>query len=112
MNMPEHPLSLFAVAMLFAAVAAAADRSDTTYTADNRDPSVREAQAARQEAKRGRLQSEEPAVLERNQRARCEYLPLEDRDYCLRRMNGEGTVSGSVEGGGLIRELRVTVPAQ
>ena len=111
MTMPEHPLSLFAVAMLFAAVAAAADRSDSTYTSA-RDPSVREAQAARQEAKRGRLQSEDTAQLERNRRARCEYLPLEDRDYCLRRMNGEGTVSGSVEGGGVLRELRVTVPVQ
>ncbi len=109
--MPDHPISLFAIAMLFAAVAVAADRSDSTNT-NARDPSVREAQAARQEAKRGRLQDEDTAQFERNRRARCEYLPAEDRDYCLRRMNGEGTVSGSVEGGGVLRELRVTVPAQ
>ena len=30
----------------------------------------------------------------------------------LRRMHGEGTVSGSVESGGIYRELRTTVPAQ
>jgi len=109
--MPNHPISVFAVAMLFAAVAVAADRSDSTST-NARDPSVREAQAARQEARRGRLQDESPDQLERNKFSRCEGLPSNDRDYCILRMKGEGTVSGSVEGGGLIRELRVTVPAQ
>ena len=109
--MSVHPFSFVAVAMLFAAFATAADRSDTSY-GDRRDPSVREAQAARQEARRGRLQDESPAQLERNRYIRCEGLPAEDRDFCIRRMNGEGTISGSVESGGIYRELRVVVPAQ
>lgn len=92
--------------MLFAAIATAADRSDSSN--DRRDPSVREAQAA----KRERVQNEDPAQLERNRFTRCEALPADDRDYCILRMKGEGTVSGSVEGGGILRELRVTVPAR
>ena len=107
--MPSHSISFFAVAMLFATMATAADRSKT----DARDPSVREAQAARQEARQGRLKDNEtPEERERNKYARCESLQGDDREYCIRRMNGEGTVSGSVEGGGLLRELRVVVPAE
>ena len=76
------------------------------------DPARREAGAARDEARRGELaRGENAAQFEQNKFARCEKLPGEERDYCIRRMNGEGTVSGSVEGGGLYRELRVTVPA-
>jgi hypothetical protein len=108
--MSDHPLSLFAVAMLFAAMAAAADRSDTSN--DRRDPNVREAQAAKLEAQRGGLQDDSPAQQERNKFSRCEGLPSDDRDYCILRMKGEGTISGSVEGGGILRELRVTVPAK
>jgi len=107
--MSNHSISFFAVAMLFATMAAAADRSTT----DARDPSVREDQAARQEARRGRLtENATPEERERNRYARCDNLQGDDRQYCIRRMNGEGTVSGSVEGGGLYRELTVTVPAQ
>ena len=48
------------------------------------------------------------AVRDANKFARCDYhKDPNDREYCIRRMKGEGTVSGSVEGGGLIRELRV-----
>jgi len=108
--MSDHPIAFLAVAMLFAAMAAAADRTDSSN--DGRDPAVREAQAARLEANRGRLRDESPAQLERNRYIRCEGLPAEERGYCIRRMNGEGSVSGSVEGGGISRELTVTVPAR
>ncbi len=97
-------------ALLFAAIATATDRRSTG--ADARDPAVREAQAARVEAKRGGLRDVDEAQRERNRYARCDAHQGEDREYCIRRMNGEGTVSGSVEGGGIYRELRVTVPAQ
>jgi hypothetical protein len=71
----------------------------------------REAYAARDEARHGTLA--EGADFERNKLARCEaHKDAAERDYCLRRMRGEGTVSGSVEGGGLLRELRVIVPAE
>ena len=80
---------------------------------DRRDPAVHEAQAARQEARHGRLKDNAtPAERERNKYARCEALQGDDREYCIRRMNGEGIVTGSYEGGGILRELTVTVPAE
>ena len=59
--------------------------------------------AALQEAKRGGL-SNEQAQFDRNRLARCDNQPPQDRAECVRRMN-EGTTSGSVEGGGIYREL-------
>jgi hypothetical protein len=72
---------------------------------------LREAAAALQEAKRGRS-GDGQSSYEQNQLLRCDRLSAEERDDCLRRMRGEGTVSGSMESGGLYRELRTTVPAQ
>ena len=43
--------------------------------------------------------------LQRNAQLRCEPLTGEDRAACLARMRGEGTVSGGVAGGGVLREL-------
>jgi hypothetical protein len=79
---------------------------------NGRDPALREAAAAKQEARQGILaRGDNPAEFEHNRLARCDEHTGEDRDLCIRRMNGEGTVSGSVEGGGILRELRVQVPA-
>lgn len=72
---------------------------------------LREAGAALQQAKRGRI-GDGQSSYEQNQLIRCDRLSAGDRDDCLRRMHGEGTVSGSVESGGIYRELRTTVPAQ
>ena len=72
---------------------------------------LKEAGAALREAKRGGL-SEGQGAYEQNRLLRCEQVAAGDRDDCLRRMRGEGSVSGSVEGGGIYRELRTTVPAQ
>jgi len=110
MNLPSR--SVLAGALLCAATAIAAERGKSTDN-DRRDPAVREEQAARQEARRGLLaRGENAAEFERNRYLRCDPLPDEERSYCIRRMNGEGTVSGSVEGGGIYRELRVQVPAE
>ena len=46
-----------------------------------------------------------------HQRQRCQVLPAADRGACLARMSGQGTSSGSVAGGGILRELRTVVPA-
>lgn len=71
----------------------------------------REAGAAMLETRRGTLAEGED--FEANRVARCAvHRTAEDRGYCERRMRGEGTVSGSIEGGGLLRELKVTVPAE
>ncbi|SFI45920.1 hypothetical protein SAMN04515618_1269 [Collimonas sp. OK307] len=72
---------------------------------------LREAGAALQEARRGRLQ-DDPAADSQNALLRCNALPPDDKDACRRRINGEGTTSGSVLEGGVLRELSVTVPDQ
>jgi hypothetical protein len=100
------PTSIMLGSLLFLAFAA------TAADSDKRDPAVREAQAAKVEAKRGGLTDADEVQLKQNRYARCDAHQGEDRDYCIRRVNGEGTVSGSVEGGGIVRELRVKVPAQ
>jgi hypothetical protein len=71
---------------------------------------LREAAAALQEAKRGRLDDGQ-AQFEQNRLLRCEKQPPEDRQDCIRRMNGEGTTSGSVKSGGIYRELVTPVAA-
>jgi len=45
------------------------------------------------------------AQFEQNRVLRCDNQPAQDRPDCLRRMSGDGTTSGSVEGGGVLREL-------
>lgn len=79
-------------------------------TNQDRNTCLREAGAAFQESKRGRLGDNE-ADFERNRLLRCDQQPAEDRPACIRRMNGEGFTSGSVEGGGIYRELTVPVAA-
>lgn len=79
--------------------------------AEDRTTCLREAGAAQYEARRGTLGQENPEF-ERNRLARCAYHKVpEERSYCERRMHGEGTVSGSVAGGGILRELTIIVPA-
>jgi hypothetical protein len=112
--------------MLVAGMAAAADAklsdAQARYEQDraacisgqsyqDRATCLREAGAALQAAKRGRI-GDDQSSYEQNRLMRCDRLPAGDRDDCLRRMHGEGSVSGSVEGGGIYRELRTTVPAQ
>ena len=110
--MPLTPISLIVSSMMLFSLATHVEKAKAADN-DKRDPAVREAQAARQEARQGKLQDNaDEAQRERNKYARCDYLKGDDREYCVRRMDGEGTVSGSVEGGGLYRELRVIVPAE
>jgi hypothetical protein len=78
---------------------------------EDRATCLREAGAALQAAKRGRL-GDDQGSYEQNRLLRCDRVPAGDRDDCVRRMHGEGTVKGSVEGGGTFTELRTTVPAQ
>jgi hypothetical protein len=79
-------------------------------TGQDRATCLREAGAALQEARRGGL-NDYQAEFDRNKLSRCEHQPAgTERDLCIRRMN-EGTVSGSTAGGGITRELVVTVPA-
>ena len=79
-------------------------------TSQDRATCLQEAGAALSEARRGRLDDGD-AQFERNRLFRCDAQPPGDREDCIRRMNGEGFTSGSVEGGGIYRELTTTLPA-
>ena len=107
-------------AVLSATTAAAADRpglseAQGTYqrdraacmngkTSQDRATCLQEASAALQESGRGNL-NDGQSDFERNRLLRCEKQPPEDRQDCVRRMSSEASTSGSVEGGGVLREL-------
>ncbi len=65
---------------------------------------LREAAAADAEVRRGGLDDGD-ARYPLNQRKRCDALPDQDRRDCVARMQGAGTTTGSVAGGGVLREL-------
>ena len=73
----------------------------------------REAGAARQEAARGGLTSGGLSGNQANSLARCQQLPAADKADCEARVRGgEGSSSsGSVMGGGVIRETVAPVPS-
>ncbi len=126
-TIPALVVSTCAVAaLLFAGMAAAAggklsdaqaryqqDRAACMSGQSNEDRAtcLREAGAALQAAKRGSL-GDDHGSYEQNRLLRCAPLPAGDREDCVRRMHGEGTVKGSVEAGGTFTELRTIVPAQ
>lgn len=47
----------------------------------------------------------DPERFARNALKRCEPLPEPERSDCVARMQGQGSTSGSVAGGGMLREL-------
>jgi len=71
---------------------------------------LREAGAALQEARRGRLDDGQ-AAYQQNALVRCSALPPEERSACQARMQGQGTTRGSVAEGGIYRELVTREPA-
>lgn len=64
---------------------------------------LKEAGAAYEEARRGRLGDTPASDLARNATQRCAAQPPEDREACTQRILGAGSTEGSVEGGGLLR---------
>lgn len=78
---------------------------------ERRRACLREAGAAAQAARQGEL-AHGQEDFRRNALARCAPLPPGgQREACELRVKGAGTVTGSVEEGGLFRELRIQVPA-
>jgi hypothetical protein len=75
-----------------------------------RETCLREAAAARVQARTEGLDTA-PQDYESNATRRCAALGDEDRTACLARMQGQGTASGSVAGGGIYRELITREPA-
>jgi hypothetical protein len=72
----------------------------------DRETCLKEAGAAMDESKRGQLGNGETAS-EANAMQRCNALPGDQREACMMRMEGAGTVSGSAREGGVLRELTV-----
>jgi hypothetical protein len=79
-------------------------------TNQSRATCLQEASAALAQARLGQLDTSDDTTYTRNKINRCEALPQDDREDCLRRMRGEGSTSGSVEAGGIYRELTRTIP--
>lgn len=71
-----------------------------------RETCLKEAGAALKESRKGGLNGNQDAYGQ-NALIRCNTLPPDDLDACQRRIKGEGTTSGSVREGGLVRELVV-----
>ncbi|TXL64738.1 hypothetical protein [Zeimonas arvi] len=76
-----------------------------------RSDCLREAGAARDEARRARLgNGHPPSEYLENALKRCLRLPDADRSDCEARVRGEGAQRGSVESGGIYRETRTLLP--
>ena len=78
-------------------------------TNQDRETCLREAGAAKQESQRGNLH--DTGDYSSNASKRCATLPADQKADCERRSMGEGSVSGSVGSGGVVRELVTPVPA-
>ena len=78
---------------------------------EDRATCMKEAGAALAEARKGKL-DEPNKNFKQNATERCELQSGDDRDACMARMKGKGvTTEGSVESGGVLREMRTTTPA-
>ncbi len=73
---------------------------------------LRDIGAARQQAQqKGTPRSPSAEQLQENALKRCDvHTGLEERAICMRMVSGDGSVSGSVSGGGLLRELETPIP--
>ncbi len=74
---------------------------------------LKEAGAAREEALKGVANTgTDAATLQRNAMQRCKTLPAAEQSACRERMQGQGTTSGGVKTGGMLRELTEVEPAR
>ncbi|MFA7668320.1 MAG: hypothetical protein WCX93_03130 [Burkholderiaceae bacterium] len=86
-------------------------RCETLTDPASKQTCQREAGAALQEARRDRLVRGNVDTAA-NAAQRCQRLPTAQRADCERLMRDSGAVEhGSVSGGGVLRELTITVPA-
>lgn len=80
----------------------------TGKTQQDRDTCLREARNAQADKKRGVLDNA-GAKFESNASARCDVLMGEEKAACQARVMGYGNTTGSVAGGGLLREVETVV---
>jgi len=69
-----------------------------------------EARNALAEAKRNLLSDTTANLFEKNQFKRCRVFKGDDREACEARVRNEGTSTGSVQSGGILREVVRPVP--
>lgn len=111
---------LVAGAVIFVGSAMAADRdtAEAEYRAQRalcesgqsgqaRDTCLREAGAALQEARRGRLMRSSDVDYEMNARLRCESQSPDLREACMKLNGPDARIYGSVKGGGTLREVTI-----
>ena len=83
----------------------------TGRTQQDRETCLKEARNARADKKAGVLDNA-GAQFDQNAAARCEVLQGEEKAACQARVVGFGSTSGSVAGGGVVREVEtIVVPA-
>ena len=70
---------------------------------------LKEVDAAAAEVRRGTIDGGGAAPAQ-NALKRCEPLSGAERDACMARMQGQGTTSGAVKDGGILRQLTTTEP--
>ncbi|WP_051516825.1 hypothetical protein [Herbaspirillum sp. RV1423] len=134
---PKHPtlrktaaaLSLALAGLLVAATAFAAGASGKKNTSEldaqyqrekavctsgqsNQDKAtcLREAGAAYQQAKQGKLNDGQQAQYRQNALDRCKALPATDQEDCKRRIENPADVEGSASSGGILRKDVTIVP--
>jgi len=80
-------------------------------TAEGQKTCLKEAGAALQAARAHDLKTPSAAQVAANERKRCEALSGDDKADCLKRVAGiDTTVSGSVAGGGDLKETVTVIP--
>lgn len=116
---PLLPALLPALLLALATATASAlpDPSDAVYrqeraacmegrTPQDRTTCLKEAGAARAEARRQGLDNgETPAQLRANALLRCQRVAASDRAACERMVQGDGQRSGTVAGGGVLTQI-------
>ncbi|AKQ59968.1 hypothetical protein [Bordetella hinzii] len=87
-------------------------RCNAGMSTEDRKTCLREAGAARDEARRNRL-GNGSGSLDQNRMRRCDSLPGQQRQDCITQMTDTAntTTRGSVAGGGILRETVIQVPA-
>ena len=119
MTLPRLPALMGAALLLCGSAAFAANKAPSALQQEraacarlpeeSRSACEREAGAAAQAARSGDLSSMDASTYERNALARCDaFQAPQDKAECQARMGSRATVGGSVEGGGLLRELTTT----
>jgi hypothetical protein len=77
-------------------------------TQQDRETCLREARNARADKDKGQVATA-PGTFDANAQARCDALSGEEKAACQARMVGYGSTSGSVAGGGVLRQVETVV---